>query len=978
MAPSFVQSVSVLFLLGLRTISARTVCTAKTPTPQNSICGVQGYLNNWEIIEEIPSALSDAECVAYCSSTPGCQSVVKSASYCWLIAQPLAQTAFYEYPNGYATGIDLSCYQCEEATSVTSTTSSLASTSTDTSASAVALPTSSPTACANSICGVCTAITPTPQNSICGVTGLLDRWQLIEDVGGELSEAECVALCSSTPTCQSVYYMSFSCSLIAQPLAQTAFHEYIYSDAIGIDLSCYQCEDPSAITSTTSSILASTSTVVSTSTETSTSAVALPTSSTTACASSLCGVGIDYGAITNDALLGGIFFSGDPADSVTGCANYCKNRAGCTGFLYFHKEGSVAKFCAPLTGRASEISVPQDGSGTKIYDLDCFTECASITTTVSSTTSLIDLSTSTEAPSTTTSIDLPTSSPIVCGVNSLCGVGVDYGATNTDRFLDMISSGGPSSSVTGCANYCKTLAGCTGFLYYNLEGTFDQFCWPFTGRASEIAVPEDGSEVKIYDLDCLTGCPSITTSSTVLLTTFSTELSTSTEVSSSTSVDVPTSSPTACSTAKLPPADSVCGVDAYSSNALEPLRGSYDEPATVETCADYCSTSSSCTGFFVGDGECLAFTSKFAETVVYDGPSRYAAYEIGCFTGCSSMPSLTSTVLSTMSLVASTTSSDVSTSTGVSTSTEISSSTSVDVSTSTDISSTTVSDTISTSSLSTTSSISEDSTTSSQLTSTTAYPTISTSSTRGYNLSTTAPYPTTTLLGPSVTPGASTAIEIIISTNVHTITSCAPGTGCAIGSVITEITSLTTTYCPENQTPTITPSPPKPSIPTGYTISTVYSTHTSTILQCPKSIINCLLDSITIVNVEVYTTICPIADVEGHPTGVGHGHSSHGHGLASSVPVGGGSAGTAVAGHSPSATAVAGSSGSSSGSGSSNSGSGDTPEISTTSPTYPTGATPPSNSSTLIPYFEASSSGAITSARIAGLVLSAFAGILLC
>ncbi|RYP71756.1 hypothetical protein DL770_008074 [Monosporascus sp. CRB-9-2] len=145
----------------------------------------------------------------------------------------------------------------------------------------------------------------------------------------------------------------------------------------------------------------------------------------------------------------------------------------------------------------------------------------------------------------------------------------------------------------------------------------------------------------------------------------------------------------------------------------------------------------------------------------------------------------------------------------------------------------------------------------------------------------------------------------VYSTNVYTLTSCAPEVAnCSKGKVTTELVSLYTTVCPVEQVQTTTEpaiqssttpgpskgvkfqSPPSPSessivasseiLPaskttatgsrpsmTSFTTSTVYSTNVYTITSCAPEVSNCpvSIGQVTTEVVAISTTVCPVTEV---------------------------------------------------------------------------------------------------------------------
>ncbi|RYP55383.1 hypothetical protein DL768_000138 [Monosporascus sp. mg162] len=168
-------------------------------------------------------------------------------------------------------------------------------------------------------------------------------------------------------------------------------------------------------------------------------------------------------------------------------------------------------------------------------------------------------------------------------------------------------------------------------------------------------------------------------------------------------------------------------------------------------------------------------------------------------------------------------------------------------------------------------------------------------SSQGTAVSSTQPYPTNeratdsssapyTQTGATTYPPATTepptesTTSTIYSTGVHTITSCAPGVpDCpGRGQVVTEVISVGVTVCPVTKTtsqaePTTTAQEPEPTtddqpkpttapeLPEEYTTSTVSETKTYTITECPPSVPDCPVGSVT-TEIGVTTTVYPVGE----------------------------------------------------------------------------------------------------------------------
>ncbi|MDB5910564.1 MAG: hypothetical protein JWP34_4678 [Massilia sp.] len=146
----------------------------------------------------------------------------------------------------------------------------------------------------------------------------------------------------------------------------------------------------------------------------------------------------------------------------------------------------------------------------------------------------------------------------------------------------------------------------------------------------------------------------------------------------------------------------------------------------------------------------------------------------------------------------------------------------------------------------------------------------STITTGGQTLPTQTGSPTQT----GVTDSASLTTSTLYTTTVHTITSCAATvTNCPVGSVTTETVVIGTTVCPvvdvtATVVPVTTPPAGSGSGSGEWTTSTVYTTTVYTVTACPASVPNCPgKGSVTTEVVPAYTTVCPVTQGNGKPTG---------------------------------------------------------------------------------------------------------------
>ncbi|KAM3513119.1 hypothetical protein MY11210_003231 [Beauveria gryllotalpidicola] len=139
-------------------------------------------------------------------------------------------------------------------------------------------------------------------------------------------------------------------------------------------------------------------------------------------------------------------------------------------------------------------------------------------------------------------------------------------------------------------------------------------------------------------------------------------------------------------------------------------------------------------------------------------------------------------------------------------------------------------------------------------------------------------------------------------TKTYVITECPPiVTDCPIGQVTTETSFVSTTVFPVTKTNEPPKPTAKPSQPTeDMTISTVYTTKTYVISECPPSVIDCPIGQVTTETSFVSTTVCPVTKTNdvAQPTQP-PGHQPSGHQPAGKPHSGQQSSGPKPSGHQP-------------------------------------------------------------------------------
>ncbi|KAM3507304.1 hypothetical protein MY10362_001830 [Beauveria mimosiformis] len=119
----------------------------------------------------------------------------------------------------------------------------------------------------------------------------------------------------------------------------------------------------------------------------------------------------------------------------------------------------------------------------------------------------------------------------------------------------------------------------------------------------------------------------------------------------------------------------------------------------------------------------------------------------------------------------------------------------------------------------------------------------------------------------STTTSQEMTTSTVYTTATRTITDCPPSVTNCPARVVTETIALYTTVCPVTKTNHLPPKPTaKPSQPTEeMTMSTVYTTKTYTITSCPPSVPNCPIGHVTTETIFVSTTVCPVTKTDEAP-----------------------------------------------------------------------------------------------------------------
>ncbi|PQK15507.1 hypothetical protein BB8028_0005g10200 [Beauveria bassiana] len=132
---------------------------------------------------------------------------------------------------------------------------------------------------------------------------------------------------------------------------------------------------------------------------------------------------------------------------------------------------------------------------------------------------------------------------------------------------------------------------------------------------------------------------------------------------------------------------------------------------------------------------------------------------------------------------------------------------------------------------------------------------------------TTTPRVTVAPWSNSTTTSQEMTTSTVYTTATRTITDCPPSVTNCPARVVTETIALYTTVCPVTKTNHIPPKPTaKPSQTTEeMTTSSVYTTKTYTITSCPPSVPNCPVGHVTTETIFVSTTVCPVTKTDEAP-----------------------------------------------------------------------------------------------------------------
>ncbi|KAF5540993.1 hypothetical protein FMEXI_8145 [Fusarium mexicanum] len=336
--------------------------------------------------------------------------------------------------------------------------------------------------------------------------------------------------------------------------------------------------------------------------------------------------------------------------TLASCYKSCLDRPGCIAISL--QPGS---WCALWAGSFTGTS--GGDSAWSWYDMDCFCDESSSTTSGLATgttateatnseltTTFIELTSTTEAApttTTTTGVELTYSCPGGFPADSLCEIKFNHIGGSVGRIVGELT-GEPAASLDNCVKACVANKDCDFFAYWP-----DQFCelWEGTYEPNEsAAVPWKWYELSCF---CVPGSEATTTEATTTEATTTEATTTEATTTEATTTEAMTTEATTTTEAvttttaapgescvnneRSPaPSDKVCNKDGYWSGTTMVSLGSPSGVKTMESCRAACHDTSGCAYFAVTPGLSCYIYGGDIESVSND-PTNYVWYDMDCF-----------------------------------------------------------------------------------------------------------------------------------------------------------------------------------------------------------------------------------------------------------------------------------------------------------------------------------------------------------
>ncbi|KAF5706136.1 hypothetical protein FGLOB1_7574 [Fusarium globosum] len=316
--------------------------------------------------------------------------------------------------------------------------------------------------------------------------------------------------------------------------------------------------------------------------------------------------------------------------TLASCYKSCQDRAGCVAFAL-----NPGSWCALWAGSFTGTS---GGESTwSWYDMDCFCDESSTTTsglatgttateatTNEVTTSSVEPTSTTEtapATTTTTGAELTYSCPGGFPADSSCDVKFNHIGGSVGRIVGELA-GEDAASLDDCVKACVANKDCDFFAFW--PNTFCEL-WEGNYERNENAAVQ----WSWYELSCF--CPpgrEMTTTEATTTVATTTEAPTTTEAATTTT----TAPGESCvNNEKSPvPSDKVCNKHGYWEGTAMELLDSPSGVKTMETCRAACHDTSGCTYFAFTPGQsCYTYSGNIQS--VTDQQTDYIWYDMDCF-----------------------------------------------------------------------------------------------------------------------------------------------------------------------------------------------------------------------------------------------------------------------------------------------------------------------------------------------------------
>ncbi|RKL44844.1 hypothetical protein BFJ72_g3495 [Fusarium proliferatum] len=325
--------------------------------------------------------------------------------------------------------------------------------------------------------------------------------------------------------------------------------------------------------------------------------------------------------------------------TLASCYKSCQDRAGCAAFAL-----NPGSWCALWAGSFTGTSGGE--SAWSWYDMDCFCDESSTTTsglatgttateatTSEVTTSSVEPTSTTEtapATTTTTGAELTYSCPGGFPADSSCDVKFNHIGGSVGRIVGELA-GEDAASLDNCVQACVANKDCDFFAFWP-----ETFCELWEGnyeRNENAAVQWSWYELSCF---CPPGRETATTEATTKATTIAATTTEATTTEATTTTEAATTTTTApgescVNNERSPvPSDKVCNKHGMYDGTSMQFLGSPNGVKTMESCRAACKEDSDCTYFAFTPGQSCYVYGGTLESVT-DQQTDYIWYDMDCF-----------------------------------------------------------------------------------------------------------------------------------------------------------------------------------------------------------------------------------------------------------------------------------------------------------------------------------------------------------